>query len=172
MLPIENWNKERVHTVMRELLFSFNYMWFIMEDWVKRNCPEMIDSEDFQKLSDEFGRYEAHRLEKTVEASSTGVDRLVQFVHHSHWCVFEEIELAKLSDKRLRMRTLGCTAQKAAQKWGMPHYDCSRSALRLRRGFFGRVDPTARVERVFSPPDEKPAGTPDDASCEWIITIA
>lgn len=171
MLPIESWSKERVHAVMRELLFSFNYMWFLMEDWAKRNCPELIDRDDFQQLSDEFGRYQAKRLEKIVEGAGTGVDRMAQFVRHSHWCAFEEIELTKLSDTRLRMRTLGCTAQKAAQKWGMTHYDCAKSGLRLRRGFFERVEPTARVERIFTPPDEKPAGTPDEASCAWIITI-
>jgi hypothetical protein len=171
MLEIENWSKEQVHTVMRELLFSFNYMWFLMEEWMKRNCPEKLESEDFQKLSEDFGSYEAQRLEKTVDETSKDVDRLVQFLKHSHWCVFEDIELTKLSDKRLRMRTLGCSAQKAAKKWGMDHYDCAKSALRLRKGFFARIDPTAQVAPAFTPPDQKPAGTPSEVTCEWIISI-
>ena len=58
MFEIESWSKERVHTVMRELLFSFNYMWFLMEEWMKQNCPEKVDREDFQKLSEDFGAYE------------------------------------------------------------------------------------------------------------------
>jgi hypothetical protein len=62
MLETENWSKERVYTVMRELLFSFNYMWFLMEDWIKQNCPEKINSEDLQKVSEIFGSYEAKRL--------------------------------------------------------------------------------------------------------------
>jgi len=171
MFEYEGWSKERLHTVTRELLFSFNYMWFLMEEWIRRNCPEKLQSEDFQKMSEEFGAYEAHRLAKTVDETSAGVDRLVRFLKHSHWCAFEDIELTILSDRRLRMRTLGCTAQKAAKKWGMDHYDCGRGALRLRQGFFRRIDPTARVSRVFTPPDEKPALAPAETSCEWMIEI-
>jgi hypothetical protein len=171
MFAIEDWSKEKVHTVMREVLFSFNYMWFLMEAWAKQHCPEKVQGEEFQRLSDEFGRYQAQRLEKVVDDKLTGVARLAAFVRHSHWCAFEEIELTPLSDHSLRMRTLGCTAQKAARKWGLSHYDCGQSGLRLRTGFFRGVIPTAQVERVFTPPDEKPAGTPAEAACEWIITI-
>jgi len=171
MLDIEDWSKERVHIVMREVLFSMNYMWFLMESWARQHCPQQAGEESFQQLSDEFGRYQAQRLEKILDDKLTGVDRLIAFVKHSHWCAFEEIELTPLSDTRLRMRTLRCTAQKAAQKWGLSHYDCGPGGLRLRQGFFGRVIPTAKVERVFTPPDPKPSGTPDAAACEWVITI-
>jgi hypothetical protein len=27
------------------------------------------------------------------------------------------------------------------------------------------------VHRVFTPPDEAPAGTPENVSCEWLITL-
>jgi len=171
MFAIEDWSKERVHDVMREVLFSMNYMWFLMEAWAKENCPQQAQSESFMQLSEKFGRYQAQRLEKIIDEKLTGVDRLAAFVRHSHWCAFERIELDVLSDTRLRMRTLDCTAQKAARKWGVSHYDCGPGGLRLRKGFFSRVIPTAQVERVFTPPDEKPAGTPPEASCEWIITI-
>ncbi len=171
MFAIEDWSKEKVHSVMREVLFSFNYMWFLMEAWARQNCPEKAQGEDFMRLNDEFGRHQAQRLGKVVDDKLTGVARLVAFVRHSHWCAFEEIELTPLSDQRLRMRTIGCTAQKAARKWGMSHYDCGQSGLRLRTGFFKEVIPTAQVERIFTPPEEKPAGAPDQAACEWIITI-
>jgi hypothetical protein len=39
-----------------------------MEQWIRRNCPEKVDSDDFQKLSEEFGAYEAQRLDKTFVA--------------------------------------------------------------------------------------------------------
>ena len=95
--------------MMREVLFSFNYMWFLMYEWAKKNCTEKIEGEEFQNLSEEFGRYEAQRLEK--------------------------------------------------------------SGLRLRKGFFSCVIPTARAERLFTPPHERPAGVPSEAACEWIISI-
>lgn len=171
MFDIDDWSKEKVHDVMHEVLFSFNYMWFLMESWAKEHCPEKADSEAFLKLSDEFGRYQAQRLEKVVDGGLTGVDRLAEFVRHSHWCAFEEIELTPLSEERLRMRTLGCTAQKAARKWGVSHYDCGQTGLRLRASFFSRVIPTAQVERVFTPPDDRPQGAPAEAACEWLITV-
>ena len=179
MLEIEDWDKERVYQVMLELLYSFNYMWFLMEDWIKQNCPEKADSEAFHQISEDFGRYQAKRLEKTVEApaggpeaeTDPGVDRLIQFLRHSHWFAFEDIALSKVSDKELCMRTRNCTAQKAARKWGMECYDCSQGGHRLRQGFFAHINPTARVTRVYTPPDERPADLPEEVSCEWRITI-
>jgi len=170
MFDIDIWSKDKVHSVMRELLFSLNYMWFLMEGWIKENCPEKMESESFLKLSDEFGAYEAKRLAKTVDPSLEGMDRLVKYIEHSHWCAFEDIELTRISDNRLRMRTLGCTAQKAARKFGMGHYACGKSGLRLRSGFCRQIDPSLQVERVFTPPDEKPQGTLEEVSCEWIIS--
>jgi hypothetical protein len=171
MLEIENWSKEQVYRVMQELLYSFNYMWFLMEDWIQTHCPEKADSEAFHKMSEDFGAYQAKRLEKTIESPAEGIDRLVQFLRHSHWFAFEDIELERVSDRELRMRTRNCTAQKAAKKWGMECYDCSRAGLRLRQGFFARVNPTAHVTRIHTPPDERPADFPADRSCEWRITI-
>jgi len=171
MYAIENWSKTHVHGVMREVLFSFNYMWFLMEGWARQHCPEKFQNEEFKLLSEEFGRYQAKRLEKFIDNELTGIERLTAFVRHSHWCAFEDIELTPFSDKRLRMRTLGCTAQKAARKWGMSHYDCSQSGLRLRIGFFRQVHPDANVERIFTPLDQKATGAPLEADCEWIVSF-
>ena len=171
MLEMENWSKERVHQVMLELLYSFNYGWFLMEEWIKEHCPEKMESGDFQAVAEAFGSYQAKRLEKTVDTGASGVDRLIAFLRHSHWSAFEEIELAKLSETELRMRTLNCTAQRAAAKWGMGHYECGEAGLRLRRGFIRQIEPEAQVSRVFTPPQARPEQTPQEASCEWLISL-
>jgi len=171
MFDIEKWSKERVHEVMLELLTGFNYMWFLMEGWLKQHCPEKAQSEEFLALSGEFGAYEVKRLGRVIKESLTGVDRLIEFVRHSHWCAFEDLEITKISDKQIMMRTVGCSAQKAAKRWGLDHYACGDGGLRLRQGFFAAVDPSARVERVFTPPDERPAGIPEEVSCQWLISI-
>ena len=159
MFDLDNWSKEKVHSVSLEVMYSFNYMWFLLDDWMKKNCPEKAGSEEFLKLNGDFGAYEAHRLHKTVDPALTGVERMIQFLRHSHWAAFEDLELTKLSDKSLRMRTLGCTTQKAAKKWGMECYECGQGALILRQGFFGRIDPTAEVVRVFTPAGCAAAGS-------------
>ena len=171
MFQKDQWSKDHLFRVMMELLYSFNYMWFLMEEWIKTNCPDKLESNDFLKLSEEFGSYEALRLTKVVEAKDEGVERLVEFLKRSHWCAFEDIEITRLSDTELSMRTMGCTAQKAAQKWGMEYYECGSGGLVLRQGFFKKIDPTAQVERIFTPPDTRPEDCPRETSCEWLITI-
>jgi len=171
MFPVDTWSKERVYDVMIELLYSFNYMWFLMEDWVKKNCPEEEALEGMLALTDEFGAYEAKRLAKTVEEGPEGIDRLIRFLEHSHWYAFENIEVTKLSDTTARMTTTECSSQRAAKKWGMEYYDCGSSALRLRSSFFRWVDPRARITPEFTPPEEKPEEFPSDTSCSWIISI-
>jgi len=171
MFEIDHWSKDHLHKVTRELLFSFNYMWFLMEGWIKEHCPEKAESDEFLKLSEDFGAYEAGRLQRVVEEDAGGVDRLVEFLKRSHWCAFEDIEMTKISDRELIMRTIGCTAQKAVKKWGMEYYACGRGGLVLREGFFRKLTPRARVTRIFTPPDSRPEGTPDKVSCEWRICI-
>ncbi|MGC9324821.1 MAG: DUF6125 family protein [Desulfomonilia bacterium] len=171
MFPVDDWNKERVHNVMMELLYSFNFMWFLMEEMIKKNCPEEVARDGLQQLSEKFGNYEAKRLEKTIPGESEGIERLIRFLEHSHWCAFEDIEITKLSDTSFRMRTQNCTAQKAAKKWGMEYYDCGTGAHMLRSGFFRTIDPNARVTRVFTPPEKAPDGTPIEVSCEWVISL-
>ena len=171
MFDIEKWSKERVHEVMLELLTGFNYMWFLMEEWLKKHCPEKATGEEFLALSGEFGAYEAKRLARVIREPLAGVDRLMEFLRHSHWRAFEDLEITKISDKQISMRTVGCTAQKAAKKWGVEYYPCGDGGLRLRQGFFAAVDPSAKVERVFTPPDERPDGVPEEISCQWLITI-
>jgi hypothetical protein len=171
MFVIDEWSKEHLHEVSRELLFSLNYMWFLMEGWVKENCPEKIADESFIQLNEDFGTYEAARLQRVVKTEKQGIDLIVEFLKRSHWAAFEDLELKKISDTELRMRTKNCTAQKASKKWGMEYYECGKMGLLLRGSFFKKIDPRARVARVFTPPDSRPEGTPEEISCEWSITL-
>ena len=171
MFQIEQWSKERVHNVTMELLYSFNYMWFLAEEWIKKNCPEDVAREGMLHLTDEFGAYEARRLEKTVPKDIEGIDRLIRFLEHSHWCAFEDIQITKLSDTSMRMSTVNCTSQLAAKKWGMEYYDCGTVALRLRTAFFKRINPAARVTPILTPPDKAADDFPSQTACAWLITI-
>ena len=171
MFEIEHWSKDHVYEVMRELLYSFNYMWFVVEEWVRKTPPDELNGEAFQEFSEQFGSYEAVRLARVSDPPEEAIDKIIYFLERSHWAVFEDIEITKISESELRMRTLGCTSQKAARKWGMEYYECGQAGLRLREGFFKEISPEARVTRVFTPPGSRPGGCPEDASCEWQITI-
>lgn len=155
---------------MRELLYSFNYAWFLMDDWIKKNHPD-ANNEDLMGLAKEFGGYEAKRLSRVLDTSEEGIEKLIHFLNHSHWAVFEEIEGERISERSFTMKTFDCSTQRAAKKWGMGYYDCSEQGCRIREGFFREIDPDARVERIFTPPDEMIDGSDERISCEWLITL-
>jgi hypothetical protein len=171
MLEIDRMSKDAVYHVMRELLYSFNYAWFLFEERVKSNHPEEFKSEEFHRLYEQFGSYEAKRLSRALDISAGEIDELMHLLKHSHWAVFENIEATKLTGKSFRMRTIECSAQKAAKKWMMEYYECGPTGLLLRSGFFRRVNENVRIQRVFSPPEIRPKGTPENVSCEWLISI-
>jgi len=118
MLEIEGLSKDTVYDVMRELLYSLNYMLFRFEEWVRRRYPEEFEKEEFPRLYEESGSYEAKRLCKALNISGGGVDVLIQLLKHSHWAVFENIEAMKLAEGSFTMRTIECSAQRAAKRWG------------------------------------------------------
>jgi len=171
MLEIERLSKETVHDVMRELLYSLNFAWFEIEEWLKKTYPGAFESEEFQRLYERFGGYEARRLSKLVERSENGIDALMEVLKLSHWPAFENIEIEKLSEKSFKMRTIDCSAQKAARSRGMPYYGCGSTAHLIRSGFYRELNPMAKVQRIFTPPDNPPGGTRNGVSCEWLIFL-
>ena len=171
MLEIEGLSKGAVHDVMRELLYSLNYMLFRFEEWVRRRYPEELQGEEFARLYEEAGSYEAKRLCKALDISGGGVDTLIQLLKHSHWAVFENIEAMKLAEGSFTMRTIECSAQRAAKRWGVDYYDCRHTGSLVRNGFFEAINPSVKIQRVFTPPEIRPEGTPENVSCEWLISI-
>ena len=171
MFDIGEMSKDSVYEVMRELLYSFNYAWFLMDDWIKKNHPN-ANSEDLLVLAEEFGAYEAKRLSRVLDTSAGGIERLIHFLNHSHWKVFEEIESERISERSFTMKTFNCSTQKAAKKWGMDYYDCSEQGCRIREGFFKEIHSGVLIERIFTPPDTRIAGFEENISCEWLITLS
>ncbi|MCX7982442.1 MAG: DUF6125 family protein [Syntrophales bacterium] len=171
MFPIEEWSKDHLYMTMRELLYSFNFMWFLTEEWVKKNCPPQQAKEGMLYLAGEFGAYEARRLSKILPKDLSGIDKLITFLNHSHWCAFEDIIIEKKSDISFIMATKGCSSQKAAQRWGLSHYDCTEGALRLRTAFFTHIDPRAQVDKLFTPPSPPADGFDSAVSCAWLISL-
>lgn len=171
MFEIEGLTKETLYAVMRDLLYSLNYGWFRLEELLTTKDPEMPQSEEYLGLIREFGSYEVKRLSKTLNLSGGGIDSLVELLKHSHWAVFENIEAKKLTEKSFRMRTIECSAQKAAKRWGMEYYDCKLGGSAGRAGFFGEANQNVKIQRIFAPPEIRPGGTPENVSCEWLISI-
>ena len=171
MLEIEGLSKEAVYNLMTELLYSLNYSLFRFEDWLRTRYPEELEGEELHRLYKESGSYEAKRLCKALNTSGGGVDTLIHLLRHSHWAVFENIEARRLTERSFIMRTIECSAQRAAQRWGTEYYDCRLTASLIRAGFFEALNHNVKIQRIFTPPETGPEGTPENVSCEWLISI-
>ena len=152
MINIEKLSKDEVYNIMSELLYSFNYVWFMFEKFVKSKYPDAFESEEFLKLNEEFGEYEAKRVSKALSISTGEIENLIQLVKHSHWAVFENIEITQLTGNSFRMRTIECSTQKAAKRWGMEYYDCGLTGSFARIGFYQYLNKNAKIQRILHLP--------------------
>ena len=171
MLNIRAIKKDTLHAVMLQQLYALNYMWIRFEYFIRAKAPEVYGSEEYYQLYEDYGSEEARRLVKSLGFPREEIKDLARFLKYSHWAIFENIEIAELTANTFRMRTLNCSAQSAAKKWGMEYYDCGTGGLRIRNGFFKGINPKAKVQKIFSPPEARPEGRRAIVSCEWLVSL-
>ena len=171
MLNIRTIKKDTLYTVMLQQMYSLNYVWLMYEVFIQQKAPEVYGSEQYYQLFEDYGSDEARRLVKALGFSRERIKDLVRFLEYSHWAIFENIEIAELTANSFRMRTLDCSAQSAAKKWGVEYYDCRSGGLRIRSGFFNGINPKAKVQRIFTPPEARPEDTHAIVSCEWLVSL-
>jgi len=171
MLSIRAIKKDTLYDVMLQQMYGLNYVWMRMEGLIQHRAPEVYGGEEYYQLFEDYGSEEARRLIKALGFPRREIKDLARFLEYSHWAIFENIEIAGLTADSFRMRTLDCSAQRAAKRWGMEYYDCAAGGLRIREGFFKGINPGARVQRVFTPPEAGLERRPATASCEWLISL-
>jgi hypothetical protein len=171
MLNIRAIKKDTLHAIMLQQLYALNYMWIRLEYFIREKAPEVYGGEEYYQLFEDYGSEEARRLVKTLGFPREKIKDLTRFLKNSHWAIFENIEIAELTANSFRMRTLDCSAQRAAKRWGLEYYDCGVGGLRIRNGFFKGINPTAKVQRIFSPPEARPEGRRAIVSCEWLVSL-
>jgi hypothetical protein len=171
MLNIRAIKKDTLYNVMLQQLYALNYMWFRFEGFIRVRDPEARGSKEYYQLIEEYGSEEARRLVKALGFPRKEIKDLARFLKYSHWAIFENIEIAELTANSFRMRTLDCSAQSAAKRWGMKYYDCGTEGLRIRSGFFKGINPKAKVQRIFTPPEAGPEDIRENVSCEWLILL-
>jgi hypothetical protein len=150
MLDIRAIKKDTLHTVMLQQLYALNYVWLRFEGLIQERVPELYGSETYYQLYEAYGSEEARRLVKALGFPRKEIKDLVRFLKHSHWAIFENIEIAEVTASSFRMRTLDCSAQRAAKKWGLDYYDCGTGGLRIRNGFFKGINRKTEVRRLIS----------------------
>jgi hypothetical protein len=160
MLNIHAIKKDTLHAVMLQQMYSLNYVWLRYEEFIQQKAPELYGGKQYYQLFQDYGSEEARRLIKTLGFPTEKIKDLIRFLQYSHWAILENIEIAEPTANSFRMRTLDCSAQRAAKR-----------GLRIRRGFFKGINPKAKVERIFTPPEAGPEGRPSAASCEWLVSL-
>jgi hypothetical protein len=152
-------------------MYALNYVWMRLEGLMQQKAPDVYGSEQYYQLYEDYGSEEARRLVKALGFPREKIEDLAAFLKYSHWAIFESIEIAELTANSFRMRTLDCSAQRAAKRWGLEYYDCGPGGLRIRNGFYKGINPKAKVKRIFTPPETGPEGRSAVASCEWLVLL-
>jgi hypothetical protein len=171
MLNIRAIKKDTLHTIMLQQLYALNYVWIRFEYFVREKAPELYGTDEYYQLFEDYGSEEARRLIKALDFPRHEIKDIIRYLEYSHWAIFEHIETTELPPNGFRMRTLDCSAQNAAKRWGLPYYDCRAGGLWIRTGFFKGINPRARVRRIFTPAEDRPEGTYSAVSCEWQIWL-
>ncbi len=171
MLHIQAIKKDVIYAVMLQQMYSLNHVWLTYEVFIQQKAPELYGSEQYYQLFEDYGLDEARRLVKALDFPREEINDLARYLKYSHWAIFENIEIGELTESSFRMRTLDCSAQRAAKKWGMQYYDCRNGGLQIRSGFFKGINAKANVRRIFTPPEAKPEDTHTLVSCEWLISL-
>jgi hypothetical protein len=171
MLNIRAIKKDTLYNVMLQQMYTLNYVWLRYEGFIQQKAPELYGSQQHYQLYEEYGSEEARRLVKDLGFPREEIKDLARFLQYSHWAIFENIEIAELTANSFRMRTLDCSAQRAAKRGGLDYYDCRTGGFRIRNGFFKGINPKAKVQRIFTPPEAGPEDTRANVSCEWLISL-
>ncbi|MGB9714514.1 MAG: DUF6125 family protein [Candidatus Bathyarchaeales archaeon] len=170
----EKLSKRELFEVMKNMVHVYSSAWF-KSQWIAMKKVDMdaFPAEDFIELFKDFGFREAKILVERSIVSGKDADSIIKALSLSHWALFENITLEKLSENAVRMRTINCSRQKYAVKKFGTEYPCKNVGFsqESRLGFVRAINPLATVECVFCPPDPKPANAPKNVSCEWIISI-
>jgi len=167
-------SKRELFEVLKNMVQVYSSAWFKSE-WiaVKKFGIDGFQASEFAELFKEFGAREAKILVDLSIVSGKDANSIIKALNLSHWALFENITLEKLSNNTIRMRTINCSRQNYAMKRLGIEYPCKNIGFpyESRLGFVKAVNPSAEVQCVFCPPDPRPNETPKNVSCEWIIRI-
>jgi len=174
LLPFDELSRDKLFAVMKNLVNTYSWGWLNSQlvATEKYGLDALLD-EDFTEFFRDFGSKQSRKLVELSIVSGTDIDSIIKGLQLSHWALFENIELTKLSDNIVRMRTIDCSRQRYIRTtWGT-EYPCKnlKFSSESRIGFVKEINPRAEVKCSFCPPDPRPKDIPVNVSCEWIISI-
>jgi hypothetical protein len=171
MLEIKEFSKETIYNVMLKQMLAMNYSRFRLVDLIKTNNPELYEEQGSIRFAEDYGLYEAKGLSRALDISLDGIDNLVKLLHVSHWAIFENCKIEKLTDTNCRMRIFGCSTQKAHQKQYGKYWECKTDTMAALKGFCKYAERNIEIKPVYTPTQVRPEHAPENMSCEWTFFI-
>lgn len=152
---------------LANIVLSYSYGWWrnVLTVIKKFGLPYDRD-ENFLKDARDFGVREARGLVNLNIVKGRGDKAVIKALKYSHWALLENVEVEP-SKSFIRFRVINCTARRALEKWKLANYSCRNFTLNALEGFVQTLEPKARVECVFCPPQPGRG----DISCEWLIFL-
>ena len=82
-----------------------------------------------------------------------------------------EAAYAKTSDREAVVSFLNCRPQQGRIEKGQAIFPCKEMELAGMSSFFEELNPKARVDCLYCPPNTRPKDLPQAVSCQWKLTI-
>ena len=127
----------------------------------------------YTEVMEQYGRIQAHRITRALGIAEGEGDIPAMIAAHNAipWGRAVKVNYHQTSDKELVLSILNCHPQESRKARGQEIFPCKQMEHAELAAFFGQINPRAKVECLFSPPDERPREVPENVSCQWKITV-
>jgi len=162
---------------MRELLDTYGKLTLTIDGlWiqaVEKKYGTDVTVKMYTEVMVDFGAIQARRMARFlgITLGSATIQEMVAVHTSGPWGRVGASEYIQISDKEMELRFLNCHPQDARKARGQAIFPCKEMERAELASLFGTLNSKARIECVFSPPDDRPAGLKEAVSCAWKVII-
>ena len=160
-----------------ELLDLYGRQWLTIDGlWiqaVEEKYGDDVCLEMYTQVQEQMGSRRARRLARFLGIPEGNAD--LSSMINAHYLLPASravgTEYLKISDTEFILSWLNCRPQQARKEKGLPPFPCKRMEFTSLSSFFKSLNPKARVECLFAPPDARPENLPEKVSCQWKVIL-
>ncbi|MDY6879208.1 MAG: DUF6125 family protein [Desulfatiglans sp.] len=162
---------------MRELLDVYGKLTLTIDGlWiqaVEKKYGTDVCVKMYTEVMVDFGKIQARRMAKFlgIPLGNATIQDMVTVHTTGPWGRVGASEYIQISDKELELRFINCHPQTSRKARGQAIFPCKEMEKAELAALFGTLNSKARIECVFSPPDNRPAEVNEDVSCAWKVIV-
>ena len=115
----------------------------------------------------EFSDIEARRIASILDASESGISRVISAFKLRATFISKEFEVTKLSENKAKVRITRCRTLESMERAKRKVFPCAYNAPLLYPKFAKGIDPNAKLRFTKVPPRT----SPQDSCCEWELEV-